>query len=175
MKNDLPTLKTDRILLRGITERDLENIFHGLSHPEVIRYYGISYDSLEATQGQMRWFAEEQQCWWAICSLDNQTFYGAGGLNDIDLKEKKAEIGLWLLPEFWGQAIMGEALPLITDYGFEHLHLNRIEGFVETENMNCKKVLGRLHFKQEGMIKDAEIKKGKLINLEIYVKTNSNI
>ena len=48
----------------------------------------------------MRWFAEEQQCWWAICALDNQRFYGARGLNDIDLKAKKDEIGLWLLPEF---------------------------------------------------------------------------
>ena len=174
MKN-IPTLKTDRIVLREITGSDLEHIFNGLSHPEVIRYYGIRYDSLEATQEQMRWFAEDKQCWWAICSPDKQTFYGAGGLNDVDLNEKKAEIGLWLLPEFWGQGIMTEALPLITNYGFQKLQLNRIEGFVETENTNCKKAMAKLDFKKKRTLKDAEFKDGKLISLEVFVKMNTNI
>lgn len=169
MKNKLPTLKTDRILLRKITDTDLKNVFNGLLRPEVIRYYGISYHSLEATQEQMRWFTEEQQCWWAICALDNRRFYGAGGLNDINLKAKKAEIGLWLLPEFWGLGIMTEALPLITDYGFKQLHLHQIEGFVETEDTNCKKEMAKLDFKKEGTLQEAEFKNGKPINLEVYV------
>jgi len=103
MKNKFPTIKTDRILLREITDLDVKNIFKGLSNPNVIKHYGINFDSLEATKEQMIWFAEKKQMWWAICSLDNQTFYGAGGLNDINHKENKAEIGLWLLPNFWGQ------------------------------------------------------------------------
>ncbi|MDL5512496.1 GNAT family protein [Arenibacter sp. M-2] len=171
MKNNFPTIKTDRLLLREITDSDLENIYKGLSHPKVIQYYGISYETLEATKEQMRWFAEEQQCWWAICSLDNQTFYGAGGLNDIDLKAKKAEIGLWLLPEFWGQGMMTEVLPIITDYGLKQLQLNRIEGFVETKNTNCKNAMAKLDFKLERTMKDCELKNGHLISLDVYART----
>ena len=172
MKNKFPTIKTNRILLREITDLDLENIFNGLSNPNVIKHYGINFDSLEATKEQMIWFAEKKQMWWAICSLDNQTFYGAGGLNNIDDKENKAEIGLWLLPDFWGMGIMKEVFPLISDYGFNKLKLNRIEGFVETDNLNCKKAMSKLDFKNEGTMKDCEIKNGNLISVDVYAKTN---
>ena len=85
MEKEFPNIKTERILLREITDSDLENIFKGLSNPDVIRHYGISFDSLETTKEQMIWFGEKKQMWWAICSVDNQTFYGAGGLNNICL------------------------------------------------------------------------------------------
>lgn len=172
MRNNLQTMKTDRIILREITDVDLENIFSGLSNPKVIKYYGISFDSLEATKGQMTWFAEKKQMWWAIYSLDYQNFYGAGGLNDINHKEKKAEIGLWLLPDFWGMGIMKEVMPLISDYGFNQLKLNRIEGFVETDNKNCKNAMSKLDFQLEKTITDCEIKNGKLISIDVYAKTS---
>ena len=172
MKNEFPTIRTDRILLREITDLDIENIFNGLSNPDVIQHYGISFDTLEATKEQMIWFADKKQIWWAICSLDNKTFYGAGGLNDIDDKKSKAEIGLWLLPNFWGMGIMKEVLPLISDYGLKKLQLNRIEGFVETDNVNCKNAMSKLDFKNEGTMKDCEVKNGKLISVDVYAKTN---
>ena len=171
MDNSFPTLRTDRLLLREITASDLENIFKGLSNPAVIRYYGISFESLEATKEQISWFADNKQLWWAICSPDRKTFYGAGGLNDIDNTAKKAEIGFWLLPEFWGKGIMKEAFPLISDYGFKQLELNRIEGFVETENFNCKKALSKLDFQLEKTMEECEMKNGKLISIDVYVKT----
>jgi ribosomal-protein-alanine N-acetyltransferase len=172
MNNEFPTIKTDRLLLREITDLDLENIFNGLSNPNVIQHYGISFDSLDATKEQMVWFADKKQMWWAICSLDNKIFYGAGGLNDIDDKENKAEIGLWLLPDFWGKGIMKEALPLISDYGFEKIKLSRIEGFVEADNLNCKNAMSKLDFVNEGTMKDCEMKNGKLISVDVYGKTN---
>lgn len=171
MKNEFPTIKTNRILLREITDLDLKNIFNGLSNPKVIKHYGVSYSSLEATKEQMNWFADKRQLWWAICSLDNKTFYGAAGLNDIDKAESKAEIGLWLLPDYWGQGIMKEVMPLITDYGLEKMNLSRIEGFVETDNMNCKKAMIKLDFVNEGTLKDCEIKNGKPISVDVYART----
>jgi ribosomal-protein-alanine N-acetyltransferase len=172
MNNEFPTIKTNRLLLREITDLDLKNIFNGLSNPNVIQHYGISFDSLDDTKEQMIWFADKKQMWWAICSVDNKTFYGAGGLNDIDEKENKAEIGLWLLPDFWGKGIMKEVLPLISDYGFNKLKLNRIEGFVETDNLNCKTAMSKLDFQHEKTMKDCEIKNGKSISVDVYAKTN---
>ncbi|GGD89540.1 GNAT family N-acetyltransferase [Planktosalinus lacus] len=170
MRNDFPILKTERLQLRRITESDLENIYNGLSNPDVIKHYGISFNSLEATKEQMTWFADSKQFWWAICSIDNETFYGAGGLNDFSKEHKKAEIGLWLLPDFWGKGIMTEVMPLICNYGFEKLGIHRIEGFVESDNQNCKKAMAKLDFQLEGIMKDCEIKNGKFISVEIYAK-----
>lgn len=169
---DFPIIKTDRLLLRQFTESDLENVFKGLSHPDIIKYYGVSFKTLEETQEQMNFFADleknETGIWWAICSLDNKTFYGAGGLNSLSKEHKKAEIGFWLLTDFWGRGIMAETIPLICKYGFDRLGLHRVEGFVETGNINCKKAMEKLEFKHEGTMRDCEIKNEKFISLEIY-------
>ena len=177
MKTEFPTLKTERLLLRQFVASDIENVFKGLSHPDIIKFYGVSYQTVEATKEQMDFFAdlekEETGIWWAICSLDNQKFYGAGGLNNLNKEHKKAEIGFWLLTDFSGQGIMNEAMPLLCDYGFYKLGLHRIEGIVETENINCKKAMAKLNFDLEGTMRDCEIKNGKFISLDIYAKLNN--
>jgi len=171
---DIPRITTERLLLRQIIFSDIDNIFKGLSHPDIIEYYGVNFKSLEATKEQMTFYADlernETGIWFAICSLDNKTFYGAGGLNSLSKEHKKAEIGFWLLTEFWGQGIMAEAIPLICNYGFDKLGLHRIEGFVETNNINCKRAMSKLDFQHEGTMIDCEIKNGKFISLDIYAK-----
>ena len=161
-------LKTEKILLRDIEGSDIDTVFRGLSNPDVIKHYGVSFDSLEETKEQMKWFADTKQKWFAICSVDNNVFYGAGGLNDISKKHKKAEIGLWLLPEYWGKGIMKKVVPVICDYGFDKLELHRIEGFVDSENKNCKRAMSALDFEIEGTMRDCEIKNNKFVSIEVY-------
>ena len=109
MEVQFPTIQTNRLLLRQFVESDLENVFKGLSDPEIIKFYGVSYKTIEDTKEQMKFFADleknETGIWWAVCSLDNATFYGAGGLNSLSKEHKKAEIGFWLLKNYWGQGI----------------------------------------------------------------------
>jgi len=170
------SLKTERLLLRPFVADDIDNVYKGLSHPDIIRYYGIRFDGLEATKEQMAWFTSIAKngtgIWFAICKLDN-TFCGGGGLSSLNKEHKKAEIGFWLLPEFWRQGIIKEAIPLICDYGFHQLGLHRIEAFVETENTNCKKAMAKLDFTYEGTMHDCEIKNGKFISLDIFAKLNN--
>lgn len=177
MTTEFPIIRTERLLLRQFVNNDLKNVFKGLSHPDVIKYYGVSFQTLESTKEQMTFFAEleknETGIWWAICSLDNQAFYGAGGLNSLNKEHKKAEIGFWLIPDFWGKGIMKEAMPLICNYGFDNLELHRIEGFVESENKNCKNAMAKLDFQHEGPMKECEIKNGKFISLDIYAKVKT--
>jgi [ribosomal protein S5]-alanine N-acetyltransferase len=174
METEFPIIKTDRLLLRQFDENDIEHVFKGLSNPDIVKYYGVSYQTLEATKEQMNFFADLEKngtgIWWAVCSSDNKTFYGAGGLNSLSKKHKKAEIGFWLMPEYWGKGIMTEALPLICNYGFNNLGLHRIEGIVETENRNCKSAMAKLDFQHEGTMKECEIKNGRFISLDIYAK-----
>ena len=169
-------IKTKRLLLRQFQPDDLENVFRGLSHPDIIPYYGVRYDSLDATKAQMEFFFDLEKngtgMWWAICSLDNNIFYGAGGLNSLSKEHKKAEIGFWLLPEYWGKGILSEAMPLICSYGFNQLGLHRIEGFVESKNENCKNAMKKSSFKYEGTMVDCEIKDGHFISLDIFALLN---
>jgi ribosomal-protein-alanine N-acetyltransferase len=167
-------ITTQRLTIRKITPEDIQHVFKGLSHPDVIKYYGVNFMTLEATQEQMDWYADLEKNktgqWFAVCSKDNGTFYGAGGYNDRDANNRKAEIGFWLLPEYWGKGIMGEAMPKIFDYGFEELNLHRIEGFVESSNDKCKKAVAKVGFNYEGTMVDCEVKNGSFISVDVYAK-----
>lgn len=69
---------------------------------------------------------------------------------------------------------MQEAFPLICNYGFGTLGLNRIEGFVDTENTSCKKAVEKLNFKHEGTMRNCEIKDGKFLSVAIYAKLKTD-
>ncbi len=98
--------------------------------------------------------------------MDKKKFYGAGGLNSLNKEHKKAEIGFWLISDFWGMGIMKEAMPLICNYGFDKLNLHRIEGIVETENQNWKSAMAKLDFTHEGTMIEYEITNGRFISLD---------
>lgn len=171
-----PLLKTDRLLLRQIDKEDIQHIFEGLSNPEVIKFYGISYTSLESTKEQMTWYSNLEKSktgiWWAISSQDKRKFYGAIGFYGISREHKKAEIGYWLLPEFWGKGYIQEAASKVVQYAFETLELHRIEALIESENSASAKTLEKLGFQFEGRMRDSEIKNEKYITVDIFSKLN---
>jgi ribosomal-protein-alanine N-acetyltransferase len=83
-----PILRSDRLLLRQIRQSDIENIFKGLSNPEVTNFYGLSYDTIEETQEQMDRYAFLQKSgtgkWWAVCFAADESFIGAIGFTKLD-------------------------------------------------------------------------------------------
>lgn len=174
----MSTFVSDSFLLRPIVMDDIEFVFKGLSHPEVIKYYGVSYDSLEATKEQMEWYeslhANHTGAWWAIVSLDKNEFYGAVGINNYQPEHRKAELGYWLLPEYWGRGLMQVATKIIVDFVFESFHLNRLEATVEPENTASKVLLQRLGFQYEGCMRQTEIKNGQYIDLEMYARLKND-
>lgn len=173
---DFPILNTARLNLRQITEDDLENIFSGLSHPDVIKHYGVNYSSLDDTWEQLEWYAELERThtgiWWGITLAETGKFCGAIGYNNLSREHKKAELGFWLLPDYWGRGYVSEALEEVLAYAFTKLQLHRIEAFVETENMSSQKALQKAHFQQEGILRDSEIKNGRFISVAVYARIN---
>ena len=170
-------MTTNRFLLRQFTDNDLQNVYKGLSHPEVIKYYGISFASLEETKEQMSWFSQlekdETGIWWAIESIENQEFCGAIGFNNLNKQHKRAEIGFWLLPESWKKGIISEVLPTVCDYAFESLGLHRVEAQVETENLACQNIMKKNNFLFEGTLNECEFKDGKYISLDLFALFNT--
>lgn len=171
-------MKTNKYYLKEIVDSDIVNIHKGLSNPEITKYYDVHFPTLEATKEQMEWYRnlkkEGTGLWWGIYDQSTHQFYGAGGFNGLDKQHQKAEIGLWLLKEYWGRGILKEVMPQLFEYGFEHLGLNRIEGFVVHENTKCKKALEKINFTFEGTMREGEIKNGEKINVDIYAILKSD-
>ncbi|BDD12591.1 N-acetyltransferase (plasmid) [Fulvitalea axinellae] len=165
-------METRNYILKEIRPSDINNIHKGLSDPEITKYYDVHFPTLEETEEQMEWYRnlkkEGTGIWWGIYDKKDDQFCGAGGFNSLDKQHRKAEIGLWLLKEYWGRGILKEIMPKLFEYGFEELDLNRIEGFVVNDNMKCKNALEKINFKYEGTMRESEIKNGQKIDVDFY-------
>jgi ribosomal-protein-alanine N-acetyltransferase len=170
-----PVIQTERLVLREIMPYDINHIYAGLSHQDVIKHYGVSYDSIESTQTQMEWFnnlrSEGTGTWWAVCDRKNNTFLGAAGFNNINRENNSAEIGFWLLPDHWGKGYIPEVLRALIPFAYDKLQLQTIEALVETENNNSIAVLQKLGFHHTATDIDCEIKNGRPISLMKFVLT----
>ena len=170
---EFPQLASAHYVLRKFQNADLGEVFRALSHPEVIRHYGVSYKTLQATKEQLNWFerifTEGSGVWWALENRNKPgILIGACGVNSWSHTHNKAELGYWLLPEYWGQGVMQECIPAIVAYLFSKTRLRRLEAHVESENESSKRVLLRNGFLLEGTFKESEWKNGRYITVEYY-------
>lgn len=167
-----PELNTERYTLRKILPEDLPFIYQGLSHPDVIPYYGVSYDSPESAKEQMEFYdniwKERTGCWWKIVDRQTGLPVGACGMNAYQPKHEKAEIGYWLLPAYWKKGIMPEVIPVMIRHLFDNWKLHRLEAVIESGNEASCRLSEKLGFRFEGTLREAEIKNGKRISLLIY-------
>lgn len=167
-----PELITPRLLLQAIGPEDQAFIFEGLSHPQVIPFYGVRYDSFEATQAQMDWYRQLEVggtgLAWKIIEKSTGEKAGVIAVYAYKSEHKKAEVGFWLLPKFWSRGYAAEALHAVMEYWKKEKGLHRMEAFVEEGNGASSKLLERSGFQHEGTMRDGEIKNGKFISLHIY-------
>ena len=173
-----PEIITTRLLLRKIISSDQPKIFEALSHPDVIKYYGVSYSTLESSGTQMEFYNDllvnETGIWWGICYKDDPgEIIGACGFNNFDKQHKNVEIGYWLLPAKQGAGIMLECMPPIIQYAFDNMQVHRITAIVETGNERSERLLHQFRFQYEGMLRDAEIKNGRFISLRYFALLNN--
>lgn len=168
-------LRTARFRLRRIVPADIGVVFRGLSDPAVIAHYGVSYETLEATQRQMDWFEEilaaGTGAWWGISDpAPGAPLIGACGLNDIHAEHRRGELGYWLLPGHWGRGIATECVGAMLDHAYGAMGLHRVAAEVEVENHTSRRLLDRLGFRLEGIRRDYERKHGSFIDLMIYAR-----
>lgn len=81
---------------------------------------------------------------------------GSCGYNYLDYEHARAEIGYDLAKAYWGKGYAAEAVSALVDHGFTSLKLNRIEAKVDPRNVNSIKLLEKLEFTREGMLRGYE-------------------
>lgn len=63
---------------------------------------------------------------------------------------------------------MTEVISKIIEFGFNNLGLNRIEAFVEPENMGSRKVLEKVGFTEEGILKEHFYWRNRFVDNVLY-------
>lgn len=89
---------------------------------------------------------------------------GLCALANIDMLNRKAELGYWLGRRHWGKGYAKEAIRLMLHLGFEELKLNRIYAKVLTNNERSIGLLSSLKFHREGLNREDVLHMGKFVD-----------
>lgn len=169
MSNDgnylyFPSLETDRLRLRPLAPDDTDFMFRLLTDPRVTQY---TMDVPPATREQARDLIDyylgpqgETENRWGIWHKADSRLIGTCGFHKWNEQHKRAEIGCDLSPDYWGQGYMAEALQEAIRNGFEQMELNRIEAIVYVKNGPCIRLLERIGFQREGILREYYFLKG---------------
>jgi ribosomal-protein-alanine N-acetyltransferase len=155
-----PRLETVHLVLRALRMEDAGFIFKEWSDP-VVTYYMRDEEPLqtrEQAEEMLRPLQTPEKMpgfkWWGIELRAERQLIGTCGYCRWDKRHHRAEIGYDLWPDYWGQGLMPEALQALLRFGFEEMDLNRAEATTHTENERSQRVLAKLGFQREGLLRE---------------------
>ncbi len=168
----LPTLEATRLRLRPYLDSDTTALFALYSDPKVTRYWShpawtdpaqaTLYLSLRKNEPGSTVQA------WAIADKQSNVLMGALTFFSISGPNARTEIGYSLMSHLHGQGFAFEALSTALQYGFDVLHLCRIEADVDPRNVASIKLLEKLHFKREGLLRQRWRVNGEVCDSALY-------
>ncbi|MCF7792275.1 MAG: GNAT family N-acetyltransferase [Victivallales bacterium] len=171
--DNFPTLTTDRLLLKKLDMSDRENMFSLKSDRETARAMGeLPYENTEKAEELIIncQYAYEFKMGinWSIYLKYEFFFIGYIGIWKIDREHFRGEIGYGLLPNARRKGYMEEALKAVIETAFKGLHLHSLEANIDPDNNNSVKLLEKLGFKQEGLLKENYYLDGKFYNTALF-------
>lgn len=157
--NTLPVITTPRLVMRWISEDDVDALFDVFSDPKVMRYWSSGpLADREAAAAMQREIADGNRSglrWkWGLALRDTNTLIGTVTLFNLSLDNGRAEIGYAMGSKYWGQGYMNEALTAMIVHAFEVLNLRRLEADVDPRNTSSVRTLERLGFQREGFLRE---------------------
>ncbi len=168
----IPTLETERFILRKISVDDTDDMYEYSKEYGVTKYLtwsphadkGVTLDYLIYLQDRYKTgdFFD-----WAIICKDTGKMIGTCGFTRFFFQHNGAEIGYVLNPNYYGQGIATEIVGRVLQFGFEKLDLERIEGKFMIENQASRRVMEKNGMIFEGVRRNGMLIKGVYRNIGI--------
>ncbi len=175
-----PEIKSQRLLLRKITNDDVNELFLLRSSDEVMKYIDRpraalmkdAEDYLKVIDSSLH---ANTGITWAISFNENPSkLLGTIGYWRIMPEHYRAEIGYMLLPDYWQKGIMKEALLAVIDYAFTAMNLHSIEANINVGNTASARILESVGFIKEAHFKENYYFNGKFMDSIIYSKVKDS-
>jgi len=152
-------LNTRDLRLRPSNPSDAESIFTMLSDPQSMKYWSDQpikdlAAAVKVLNKDLESDAQGNSMCWAITFNGQDKMIGKCILFQFSQPHRRAEIGYILNREYWRQGLMHQALEAVIDFAFNTLKLHRIEADVDTENAGSLRLLEKLGFIREGLLKE---------------------
>ena len=162
----MPTLKTERLILRPMRVSDAADMYDYAKGSEVTTYLLWSpHPSQSYTKDYLKYIEKRYRLGefydWAVVDLESARMIGTCGFTRFDFPHDIGEIGYVLSPAFHGRGFGTEAAARVLRFGFEELGLHRIEVKFMQGNAASLHVAEKLGMSFEGYRRDSMLVKGK--------------
>lgn len=168
----LPELHTERLTLRKMLVGDSEDMYEYARRDDVTRYLtwnphpdrAYTHEYLEYIGGR---YSAGMFYDWAIVFREHRKMIGTCGFTSFNCTHDSAEVGYVLNPAYWGKGIATEALSRVLRFGFEELHLHRIEAKFIKGNERSRHVMEKVGMTFEGYNREAMRVKGTYVTVGV--------
>ena len=169
-----PIIKTERLILRQITNDDAPEILFLRSNKDVMQY--IDRPKTKTIEEAEAWIQMVEDSLnsnagiaWAItlASVPDKLI-GNVSFWRIIKQHYRAEIGYMLSPVHWRTGIMKEALLAVHDFGFKKMQLHSIEAHINPANAASAAILEAVGYVREAYFKEDYYFNGDFIDTAIY-------
>jgi RimJ/RimL family protein N-acetyltransferase len=168
-----PTLHTARLRLRPFDDADAGDLFRLHSNAYVLRYWDAPpWTAPEragrfiAACGQMA--QEGTGARLAVDRAGDGKFIGWCSLSRWNPDYRSASLGYCFSDAAWGHGYATEAARALLQWAFDTLDLNRVQAEADTRNAASARVLEKLGFVREGMLREDCIVSGDVSDSWVY-------
>jgi len=168
-----PRLQGKRVCLRAPTPDDADAVFALFADPEVMRYWSrppmTTRAEAEGLIGEiLDGFSQRTILNWMVTSRQDGALIGTCALFRVDVRHRRAEIGYSLRRDHWGRGLAADAVSLMLDWSFRTLGLHRIEADIDPRNDGSRKLLARLGFASEGLLRERYFVGDEISDTELF-------
>ncbi|MBS3679037.1 GNAT family N-acetyltransferase [Ornithinibacillus massiliensis] len=178
MNNDqwfttIPTLETERYILRGIQLEDASRLFPFLRDKETMKNITAHpvQSEEEVRQGiidSLAKFDKQQEIPWVIIHKKNNDLVGQFRLHKLSLWHQKAEMGAVIREDYQNKGVMTEIIKVLLPFVFDTLRLHRLVGDIFARNDGSRKLLEKFGFTKEGVLRDTDYDGVKFHDTVVY-------
>jgi ribosomal-protein-alanine N-acetyltransferase len=176
---DPPVLRTERLVLRQITESDGEGLFGIFADDEVTEFY--AWDRFtDVGQGHelaartARQFRQREAARWGLLLPGTPRIIGTCGYTRWNQENRFALLGYDLARDYWRLGLMSEAVAAVLRFGFEHMALHRVEATVVAGNTASAALLSRAGFQHEGVLRGRFLKRETFRDVQMFGLTRAD-
>lgn len=164
-------LQGNGFIIRGWKKGDEFSLQKHADNPKVSRFLLDRFPWPYTMEAAILWvnnlLEQDPMVNFAI-SINDEVIGGIGLELREDVYRKTALLGYWLSEELWGRGMITEAVKVVTQYAFENLGIIRIQAGVLSQNPASMRVLEKAGYVKEGVLRNAAIKHGEIMDEHIY-------
>lgn len=150
-------LNTNRLYLKGITPSLIHQLYNTLEKKEIMHFFGFDEANYNKFKDMHKKGMETNNIslfFFLLIKKENNLPIGQCGFHTLNKTHDRSELFYFLNTDADKQKkYMTEIFPVVLDYGFKELGLNRIEALVADYNIPSVKLLLNNGFSKEGVMR----------------------